>query len=177
MIVAFVLGGLVAVPVTLMIVIAALVFGPAYGLACAVAGTIMSAALSYGIGRYLGRDTVRRLAGDRINRLSRKLARRGVVTVAAVRLLPIAPFTVVNMVAGASHIGIRDFLIGTLIGMLPGMCALTIFADSMFSALSDPMPANIATLIGIVALILMGFFVARRALRGSGGARDTDSIV
>ena len=40
--------------------------------------------------------------------------------VITLRIVPVAPFTVVNLVAGASHISFRDFALGTLLGMLAG---------------------------------------------------------
>ena len=84
-------------------------FGAWPGVAYAAVGTMAAAAANYGIGRWLGRDAVRRLAGARANRLSEHIGRRGVLAMAVLRLLPIAPFTVVNLVAGASHIGLRDY--------------------------------------------------------------------
>ena len=52
--------------------------------------------------------------GPRLNRIRRGIVRRGVLAVAAVRLVPIAPFTVVNLVAGASRIPLLDFVLGTV---------------------------------------------------------------
>ena len=78
-----------------------------------------SALAAYGLGSLLGRQKLNRLAGSSLNRLSRRLARQGVLVVAMMRIVPVAPFTVVNLAAGASHIGLRDFLIGTVFGMTP----------------------------------------------------------
>src|SRR5690606_30349610 len=90
------------------------------------------------MGHWLGRDVVSRLAGEKVNRLSRKLARRGWLVVALVRVVPIAPYTIVNMVAGASHISARSFLIGTAIGMCPGILAIMIFGEGLKRVLLDP---------------------------------------
>jgi uncharacterized membrane protein YdjX (TVP38/TMEM64 family) len=83
-------------------------------------GGTLGGVLSYGIGNYLGHDGLQRFAGERINRISRRLAERGLLSVIIIRLLPIAPFAIVNMIAGASHLRLREFIPGTLIGMLPG---------------------------------------------------------
>jgi uncharacterized membrane protein YdjX (TVP38/TMEM64 family) len=61
---------------------------------------ILSALLSFGIGHRLGHQTVRRLAGSRLEQLSQRLARQGLLTVIAVRIIPVAPFTVINLIAG-----------------------------------------------------------------------------
>jgi uncharacterized membrane protein YdjX (TVP38/TMEM64 family) len=120
----FVFGTLVAVPVTLLILVTALVHGAAAGAAYALAGSTLAAATTYGLGSYLGRPTVERLSGGSLHRLSERLARRGILTIITVRVVPVAPFTVVNLFAGASHIRFRDYLIGTVVGMLPGVAAM-----------------------------------------------------
>ncbi|HEX6008199.1 MAG TPA: VTT domain-containing protein, partial [Burkholderiales bacterium] len=135
---AYVVAGLIVMPVTVLIAVTGIVFGPFFGAVYALAGAIASAVVTYGIGRRLGRDTVRRLAGSRLNRISQQLARRGILAVALVRMLPLAPYTVVNIVAGASHISLRDFLIGTAIGMLPGILATVVFVDRIVEAMRNP---------------------------------------
>jgi phosphatidylserine/phosphatidylglycerophosphate/cardiolipin synthase-like enzyme/uncharacterized membrane protein YdjX (TVP38/TMEM64 family) len=160
---AYVVGGLLVVPVTVMIVATGIVFGPFFGAIYAFAGALLSAAVTYSLGQRLGRNTVRRLAGSRLNRITRRLAKKGAMAIAAVRLLPIAPFTVVNAVAGASHIRWRDFLVGTAIGMAPGILVTVIFVDRVTAAVTDPGLGTIAAL-ALVALIFVGaaVYVHRR---------------
>src|SRR5690606_14773946 len=78
---AFVLGGLLVVPVTLLVVVAALAFGTVLGFLYGLAGALASAVTVYAIGRWAGRDVVRRLAGARLNRISRRLAQRGILAI------------------------------------------------------------------------------------------------
>lgn len=162
----FVLGGIVVFPVTVLIFATALTFAPLQAFFYALAGVLASAALTYAGGHFLGRDTVRRLAGAKINRLSQQLAQRGVIAVLLVRFLPIAPFSIVNLVAGASHIHFRDYFLGTMLGMGPGILAITIFENRLRIALTEPEPANIVFL-GIVLLAIGGgILYLRRWLSG-----------
>jgi uncharacterized membrane protein YdjX (TVP38/TMEM64 family) len=133
----FVVGSLIAIPVTLLILVTALVFGPALGALYALAGSVLAAGATYGLGCYLGRPTVERFSGSSIHRLSERLANRGILTVVAVRIVPVAPFTVINLFAGASHISLRDFLIGTCIGLIPGVAAMSVFAEGILGLLRD----------------------------------------
>jgi phosphatidylserine/phosphatidylglycerophosphate/cardiolipin synthase-like enzyme/uncharacterized membrane protein YdjX (TVP38/TMEM64 family) len=149
---AFVIGGLMLVPVTLLIGVAVLVFGPIEGALYAIVGALASAASTYAIGRVLGRDLVRRLAGRGLNALSRHLAKRGLLAMTLVRLLPLAPFSVVNAVAGASHIGWRDFLLGTVLGMVPGIVVIATFIDRTVAVVNDPGPDTIVVLVAVAAL-------------------------
>src|SRR5690606_27624886 len=75
----YVIAGLVMMPVTLLIAVTGIVFGPVEGFIYAMAGTLLSGATTYGVGWRLGRDTVRRLVGPRINRLSRHIAKQGIL--------------------------------------------------------------------------------------------------
>jgi phospholipase D1/2 len=166
-------GSLAMAPITLMIVGTAFIFGPLMGLGYSLLGCILAAAFTYGIGRLLGRDTVRRLGGSRLNRLSKRLSRHGVITSAVVHLLPIAPFTLINMVAGASHILFRDFLFGTFLGMIPGIVAITVFEHSLEVAIREPGAGSFAILALLAILIIIAVGVIRRWLTNTGNPRKS----
>ncbi len=168
---AYVVGGVLVVPITALVAATVLVFGPWIGVVYALGGSLLSAATTYSLGRMLGRNAVRRLAGARLNRLSRRLGKRGLLAVVTVRMIPIAPFTVVNMVAGASHIGARDFLLGTLLGMAPGILAMVLFIDRVAAAIRDPSAATLATVAGVLILVV----AAAWALRRWSGGRDPEA--
>jgi phosphatidylserine/phosphatidylglycerophosphate/cardiolipin synthase-like enzyme/uncharacterized membrane protein YdjX (TVP38/TMEM64 family) len=167
---AFVGAGLVAFPLLVLIAVTALVFGPWLGPVYTLVGATASAALTFGIGRRLGRETVRRLAGTRVNDLSRRLAKRGLLAIAFVRMLPIAPFSIVNVVAGASPIRWSDFLLGTIVGLLPGIATMTFFVDRAVAALRHPGPDTLGLLAFALALIVALVFALRRTLRARGSA-------
>lgn len=156
---AFVIGGLLMVPVTLLIAATGIVFGTFPGAWYAIAGALLSAAAGYIVGMLLGRDAVRRLMGKRISRLSVRIARRGLIAMIIVRTLPLAPYSVVNMVAGASHIRWNDYLIGTAIGMLPGILLTTTFADHLVMAIRQPSAQTLGILL-IIVLLLVGLAIA-----------------
>ena len=155
---------LAMVPIVPLIVVAALLFGPWLGAACAFAGSLLGASAGYLAGRSLLRDHVRKLAGERLNELSRALAKRGVIAMAALRLVPVAPFTVVNLVAGSSHIRLRDFLLGTVVGMTPGIVGLTIAADRVVQAAASPDAGSIGVAVATLLVVGGGIALLRRWL-------------
>lgn len=166
---AIVLAGLLVVPLTLLVIAAVLAFGPLEGLLYSHIGATLSAMLAFAVGQGIGRQPVRRLAGNWVNRLSRRLGKRGILSVIVLRIVPVAPFTVINLVAGASHIRFRDFAIGTLIGLLPGMLALTAFVDGLLRTLQEPGWQTVIWLLAIIAIISLGGYLVRKGLlRGSG---------
>jgi uncharacterized membrane protein YdjX (TVP38/TMEM64 family) len=161
----FALALTLAVPLVFLTLVALVAYGPMAGFGCAMAGALLGAAASYGVGRLLGREVVQRLGGERINRLSQRVARRGLLAVVAVRMLPVAPFAVVNMVAGASHIRLRDLILGTLIGISPGTLAMTLFVDQITAALQHPTPLTFILAGLSIALIVFGLWALQRWLR------------
>ena len=162
---AFVAGSLLVVPVTAMIAVTVLVFGPWLGLVYAFGGSVLGATVTYLVGQALGRETLRRVAGSRLDRLSQALGRRGILAIVTVRILPVAPFTVVNLVAGATHISLRDFIVGTVLGLAPGIIAAALFIDRILAAIRDPGAGSFAILGGIVVAVIVGMAFLRRSLR------------
>jgi phosphatidylserine/phosphatidylglycerophosphate/cardiolipin synthase-like enzyme/uncharacterized membrane protein YdjX (TVP38/TMEM64 family) len=154
----FVAGGLVAFPLTVLIMVCILIFGPWTGFMYSLLGALLSASTTYAIGHFAGRDVVRRLAGRKLGELNRRLARRGLVTMILVRLLPVAPFSIVNLVAGASRIRFRDFVIGSAIGLLPGLVGISLFADRLAATIQKPDIPTFAMLAAVVAAIIAGGF-------------------
>jgi uncharacterized membrane protein YdjX (TVP38/TMEM64 family) len=121
---AFVLGGLVVFPVLVLIAATAAALGPWLGFGSAFAGVLLSASLLFGIGRFMGHKRLQSLLGRRALRVQNRIVGKGVAAVALIRMVPIAPFSLVNLLAGASQLTLRDFLIGTILGMAPGIATM-----------------------------------------------------
>ena len=170
----YIVGSVIALPITLLIIATLLAFGPWQGFAYAFCGSILGALGSFAIGRLLGRNAVRQVAGSRLNALSRRLARRGVWAIIAVRVIPVAPFTVINMVAGATHIRFRDFLLGTAIGMAPGIIAITLFTDRIVASIQSPDLISITSLAIVIAIIGLTTLALRRWLTASSPITQED---
>jgi phospholipase D1/2 len=148
---AFVVGGLLVFPVLLLIAATAAAFGPVFGFAYAGCGAIASALVTYGLGRFIGGRTLDTVLGPRLNRIRRNIARRGVLAIAAVRMVPIAPFTLVNLVAGATRIPLLDYLFGTILGMAPGLVLMSALGYQIFSIITHPTWTNVLLLFVAVA--------------------------
>lgn len=158
---------LVMFPLTILVITTGLLFGPWWGLAYATAGTLSSSVASYWVGRRLGREALLRYGGRRFNRLSRYLARRGVRTMTLVNLLPLAPFTLTNMLAGAFHLRFRDYLLGSALGIIPGLAAVTLLGSQLGALLTAGDPSELlwaatGLVLVIAALLLIRRFITRR---------------
>ncbi|GAB6039884.1 VTT domain-containing protein [Endothiovibrio diazotrophicus] len=153
------------VPLTLLVVAAVLLFGALSGFLYGLAGALLGGVLAFAAGHLFGRDLVRRYAGRRLNRVSRKLSQRGLLTVVTLRVVPVAPYAVINLVAGASHIRFRDFLLGSLVGLLPGTLAIALFAEAAVRSLRDQQDGGIGwSIAALAALLFGGLWLFRRRL-------------
>jgi phospholipase D1/2 len=150
----YVLGGLIMFPIVVLIPATALIYGPFLGPAYALLGCLASALLCYVIGRGMGSDAVCRIAGSRTRAIESRLARHGFLTVALFRFLPVAPYTVVNLAAGAFRMRALDYTAGTAVGLLPGIVIMTALEYSVEKSLVKPDAWSLSLLAGAAAAAL-----------------------
>jgi phospholipase D1/2 len=149
---AYVIAGAVAFPVIILIVATAAAFGPWLGFVYATLGALASAVVMYFAGRLAGPALMTSIGGSRLNNIRREIGNRGVLAVALIRLVPAAPFTLVNLTAGAFEIRLIDYVAGTLIGMLPGLIAISALGQQITALVKSFSPLNIALLVLFIAL-------------------------
>lgn len=152
----YVVGGLVAAPLVVLHVLAALLFGPAWAVSVALTGGTLSAVTTWSVGRLLGAARVRPVVGEDQLGVTRSLRARGVLAIAAFRLRPLGPFFTVNLAAGAARLPLRPYLLGTLVGIAPGVLAVAVLTRAFNAALWAPSPGAVTTALcelGVVALL------------------------
>jgi uncharacterized membrane protein YdjX (TVP38/TMEM64 family) len=145
----------------LSILVGAVVGFPA-GLAVVVGGSLLGALAGYGLSRWLGRAAVVRLAGARWQRLERALDRRGVLAVLTARVMPVVPFVAVSYAAGLAGIRLGAYVVGTVLGVLPGSVAYVTIGASA-TALTVWTPSAWSTVV--VLLVLLGGLALTTTLR------------
>ena len=163
---AYLAGGLVLFPVNVLIAVTVLVFGPLLGGVYAVIGSLASALLLYEIGRGLRQGVLRRQLTPRLRLLGARLARRGLPAIVFVRIVPVAPYSLVNLVAGAARIRRRDYVLGTVLGMLPGILVNALFVDRILALIQRPQWSTLfaLALVLVLALALL-YWLRRRVIR------------
>jgi len=153
---------LLPLPRTVLSVASGLLFGLSGGLLLALVGAVLGATAGFALSRVLGRDAVERLTGTRVARVDALLARRGLAAVLFVRLVPVIPFTPVNYAAGLSAVRLRDFVLGTAVGSVPGTAASVALGAYGTAPGSWPFLAAVASLLVLSA---GGAWVAARRRR------------
>lgn len=149
-------------PRPLLTLLTVIAFGPWLGFAYGMAGILLSAAATYYAGRVMPPRTVERLAGGNLDAVRAKLRRHGLAAMTAIRIVPAAPFALEGILAGAMRVKPWQYLLGTFIGMTPGVLATSVFGDQIAHALEDPSTIN-WWLIGavLIAFVLLTLLVRR----------------
>lgn len=164
---AYVVGGLVMFPVTLLGASSAIVFPPLKAASVTFSGIMLSAALLYFIGaRFLGERGGKRL-GPVVERVKERLTDQGVITIAALRMVPLAPFTLVNIAAGSIGVRFRDYMLGTALGVAPGTTLVVLFGRQVRAFWKDPSAKTVLLVVGvciawIAVTLTLQWLVSRR---------------
>jgi phosphatidylserine/phosphatidylglycerophosphate/cardiolipin synthase-like enzyme/uncharacterized membrane protein YdjX (TVP38/TMEM64 family) len=155
-------GSLLFVPLNLIIIATATVFGTWTSILYVITGGLLGAVAGYGAGRALGRGRVQNILPGKFNKAAKRISRKGFLPVLFVRIFPVAPNTAINLAAGAIRIRFRDYLLGTILGFVPGGISLTLFQRGIIHFLTDPGPLQAALLAGLLAFITLAYLLLQR---------------
>ena len=161
----YIAAGIAFLPLTVMVVATILVYGPWGGFALANAGTIASALTGFVLGRVLGAEPLRRLGGPTLQRLNAGAGHHATLIVTALRVMPVAHFHAVSLLSGASAIGFRGYLAGTLLGTVPGIALIAALGNQAKHWLIDPNFGGLLVLLGLGAFSLAVVALMRRWMR------------
>ena len=111
---------MIFLPDTIFNLIGAEIFPPVWwgSLLCSL-GVILGAVPSYFIGGFLGHEVVSRWAGEHLKELDKRIKKFGFWGMLFFRVAPILPFGVVSYAAGVLKVPFRDYLLATVIGIVP----------------------------------------------------------
>jgi uncharacterized membrane protein YdjX (TVP38/TMEM64 family) len=96
------------------------IFGAVMGTVYANIAATFGATLAFLITRYILHDAVMQKFGLRLEKLNSELEARGLNYLLFLRLVPLFPFFLINLAAGLTRIPLRTFVIGTMLGIIPG---------------------------------------------------------
>jgi uncharacterized membrane protein YdjX (TVP38/TMEM64 family) len=163
---AFAVLAFLGVPQFMLIAAAVVAFGPLAGLAYSWIGTMVSSLVGFYLGRLAGARTLDTFSGEGLRQFMELVGRNGFLASLIVRLVPSAPFIVVNMAAGVTPMRVFDFAAGTGLGIVPKI-ALTAFAGNSLARVmkGQGSPSHILALVAmVVAWLAIGWY-ARRWLK------------
>jgi uncharacterized membrane protein YdjX (TVP38/TMEM64 family) len=162
---AYVPTAFVMLPRPVLTIIGVIAFGPWLGFTYAMAGVLLSALVTYYIGRFVRPERVRRIAGDNFDRVRALLAEHGFAAMFAIRIAPLAPFIVGSMLAGAARTNVFHYSAATVLGMAPGLLATSVFGREISAAVEGRSGINYWAIGAAVLALGAVTWVAARWLK------------
>jgi len=167
----YVVATLLLLPSGVLAIVAGALYGLAWGGGAGMAGSMLAAFIAFEIARHLLCERIKAhyTKSGTPAAIDKALRSEGWKAVALLRLSPVVPFAVKNYLFGVSRVHMRDYLIGTFIGKLPGTIILTALGTTGRAALDLTGPARWGLLGGgIAATVLVSWLVGRTARRHLG---------
>ncbi len=162
----YTLRPLVMFPASIFMVVGGLAFGVWHGFLYVYIGSITSAILAYFLARFLGRDFVVKILGDRMSKIDKLLMNEGFSVVFYMRM--IMPYDPLSYVAGLCDISFRTYMLATMLAVIPGIFA-HVYLGNAFSKLSSlndllrpEFMLSISMIVGVVLLSILIRIIAKR---------------
>lgn len=171
----FVASAFLGAPQFLLIAACVVAFGPSLGFWYSWIATVISAGVTYWLGRGPTARVLDRLGGRTVERLKRFVGKNAFYASFVIRNVPSAPFIVVNMAFGATRANFWAFLLGCALGVLPKTALVAFFGGAVFSAVSGDGVWHSLLLAGAAALWLVLMLAVREWIRRRRAGREVET--
>jgi uncharacterized membrane protein YdjX (TVP38/TMEM64 family) len=164
-------GTVIAFPGSLLSLAGGLLFGTLIGGTLIVVAATCGATVAFLLARYAGRDAIQRfISGGQLEKFDQLISGSGLSAVLFTRLVPLFPFNFINFAWGLTSVRLRDYAVGTVVGIIPGAFVYANLAGAVARSLegTDESLASINvgrllnrdvlvafTLLGLLALVPM----------------------
>lgn len=162
------------VPGSLLTLGAGFVFGVLWGTVIVSLGSVAGATAAFVTGRTLVRGLIeeRVAASPKFAAIDRAVADQGFKIVLLTRLSPVFPFNLLNYAFGLTRVRLKDYVLASWIGMLPGTfmyvylgSAVKNLADLLAGRVEGGWEQNVLFAVGLIATIAVTVYVTRIARR------------
>lgn len=143
------------VPASLLSILAGNIFGPYMGLFLSMIGCFFSGSLAFVLSKLLGRSFVEKILKGRALNLDQNIERHGFKIMLLMRLSFVFPYDPLSYAAGLSKMKYSDFILGTMLGILPEMLAYSFMGENIERPLSAKF---VFPIVFIIAVALLGSY-------------------
>ena len=140
---------------TVMTLAGGAMFGLWVGVPVVLISATTGATLAFWVARYVLRDTVQRRFGDRLETINKGLDRDGAFYLFSLRLVPVFPFFLINLLMGLTSIRSATFFWASLIGMFAGS---TVYVNAGTQLASVTSLSDILSPTLIISFLLLAVF-------------------
>lgn len=162
-IIMFSLVPLTLFPDSILAIAGGLIFGLFKGYIYTTIGALIGGTISFYISRYWGREFVKKLTKEKLDKVEYMINSRGFIIIFLLRLIPLFPFDVISYGAGLTSVKYKDFLLATLLGTIPGILVFTNLGAQSVNIGSNNFYISIALLIilFLVSIFLKNKFISK----------------
>jgi uncharacterized membrane protein YdjX (TVP38/TMEM64 family) len=156
LVLSYTLAAALMFPRPLLTLTTVIAFGPWRGTIYCALGIMVAAMVFYYIGRFGPKGWVEKLAGDKTADLEKVMRRHGIMGIFALNMVPVPPFSIQGVIAGALRVPALQYAIGSFLGMLPTVVGWSIFGEQVAGALEDSKGVSflVIALVAIVMVVL-----------------------
>jgi len=158
-IVLFTVVPLTLFPDSILAISGGLAFGIVRGSIYTMIGAIMGATLAFFITRTIGNSAINNFMDKNFKGAKNYTDKMGIEVILLLRLIPLFPFDIVSYLAGLSNIKFKKYIIGTIIGTIPGILVFNNIGQQIMNFTSF---GFIISIILLVILFLISFIFKKK---------------
>jgi uncharacterized membrane protein YdjX (TVP38/TMEM64 family) len=143
-----------------------IIFGRSLGIPLALIACTLGGTLAFLSSRYLLHDFIKKRFSQQYHKVNRGVEKDGAFYVFSLRMVPVIPFWLLNLVMGLTTMKTSHFCFATLLGMLP-ITAILVHFGAEIGAIENYSLAEVfkPEMIAALALVALLPFVTRKLLR------------
>jgi uncharacterized membrane protein YdjX (TVP38/TMEM64 family) len=138
------------------------IFGPWLGTLWTSIAAVIAAVVAFAFTRTVGRQMVAQKLAGRWQAMDAEMRLGGLFYMFAIRLLPLIPYGLVNFAAGLTSIRFRDYLLGTMLGTVPGVLPFVMLGSFGLQAMRTGDVLPLMGALGLTGLLVGGATWYRR---------------
>lgn len=154
-IILFTIVPLTLFPDALLAIAGGLIFGLYEGSLYIMIGALCGATLSFYIARYYGSWLREKLEGEKFLNIDNAVKKNGFLIIFLLRLIPLVPFDIISYSAGFSSVRYKDFILATLLGVIPGVLVYANIGAKSLDFGSNEFYLSIALLLGLIVVSML----------------------
>lgn len=137
------------IPTSLLSILAGNIFGPIYAFILSMIGCFFSASLAFGLAHILGKPFVDKILRGKTFKLDNRIEKHGFLIMLLMRLSFVFPYDPLSYAAGLTKMKYIDFILGTMLGIIPEMLSYSFMGKHLSKPFSLKMLVPIAAMMGV----------------------------
>ena len=128
-----------------------------------VVGATFGATIIFILARFFFRDFFVRIFESRLATLDRDFETHGFRNILFLRLTPLVPFSLINVAAAISKVKMRDYVVGTFLGIIPFAYVYVEAGNQLahITSANDAVPFKIVIVRSLIAIAIFAFLLYR----------------